>query len=328
MLVVGTQALLEAGVSLPRLALVVIDEQHRFGVAQRQRLATKGRRPDLLVMTATPIPRSLAMVLYGDLDLSVLDELPAGRRTTATRVSSGPGAREEALDTIRRHRDAGGQSYVVFPRIASDDPAVPAVEREGLWYLEQLRGCRGAVLTGRTPAPERDRLLSDLAAGRLDVLVATTVIEVGLDVPGATLIVVEGAEHFGLSQLHQLRGRVGRGGGDSECLALAMGAAPDAARRLATFASCSDGFRIAEADLELRGPGDLLGVRQSGLAALRVADPLRHADLLESARADARELAARLDQDSLVELARLAERGPGPPAPRRPVDPSCEDAAR
>ena len=301
---VGTHALLEASVGFSRLGLVVIDEQHRFGVLQRQRLAAKGRRPDLLVMTATPIPRSLALVLYGDLDLSVLGELPPGRRPVATRLVETT-AREQVLDAIRRHRAQGGQTYVVFPRIAGGGE-VPSVEERGHWYLDRLPECRGASLTGRTSAPERERVLGELASGRLDLLVATTVVEVGLDVADASLMVIEGAESFGLSQLHQLRGRVGRGERPSECLAVVGSASVQAAERLQTFASCADGFRIAEADLALRGPGDLLGVRQAGVEAFRVASLLRHSELLEAARSDARELVTALDDCSLVELARGA----------------------
>ncbi|HUP22135.1 MAG TPA: ATP-dependent DNA helicase RecG [Thermoanaerobaculia bacterium] len=329
MLVVGTHSLIEAGVDFPRLGLVVIDEQHRFGVMQRQQLASKGRRADLLVMTATPIPRSLALVLYGDLDLSVLDELPPGRQPIQTRLV--PAAeRETVLAVIRAHRAAGGQTYVVLPRIATGDGSVPAVEDTGRWYLDQLSDCRGACLTGRTPAPERDRILCDLAAGMLDLVIATTVVEVGIDVPGATLMVIEGAEHFGLSQLHQLRGRVGRGSRPAQCLAVVGAPTPEADRRLATFAQCSDGFAIAEADLALRGPGDLLGVRQAGLEPLRLADPLRHVALLDAASRDARELAASLDVRSLAELASEAVRGHGHLRPRRTTEAgrSCEDASR
>jgi ATP-dependent DNA helicase RecG len=329
MLVVGTHSLIEAGVDFPRLGLVVIDEQHRFGVVQRQRLASKGRRPDLLVMTATPIPRSLALVLYGDLDLSVLDELPPGRQPIQTSLVLAA-ERDMVLAAIRAHRAAGGQAYVVLPRIAAGDGSVPAVEDTGRWYLDQLADCRGACLTGRTPAPERDRILGGLAAGLLDLVIATTVIEVGIDVPGATLMVIEGAEHFGLSQLHQLRGRVGRSSRPSQCLAVVGALTPEADRRLATFAQCSDGFGIAEADLALRGPGDLLGVRQAGLEALRLADPLRHVALLDAASRDARELAASLDVRSLAEQASEAARGYGQLRPRRANDAvrSCEDASR
>jgi ATP-dependent DNA helicase RecG len=329
MLVVGTQALIEDTVLLPRLGLVVIDEQHRFGVAQRQRLASKGRRADLLVMTATPIPRSLALVLYGDLDLSVLDETPPGRWPVSTRLVKET-ARDEVLAAIHRHCDEGGQCFVVFPRVVGEDGAVPAVEERGRWYLDRLPERRSGILTGRTPAAARDRLMARVAAGDLDVLVATTVIEVGIDVPNATLMVIEGAVHFGLSQLHQLRGRVGRGARAAECIAVVGAGSPDATGRLETFVRCDDGFRIAEADLELRGPGDLLGLRQSGVEALRIADPLRHADLLEAARADARELARSLDDTALAESARRSGGRARPPdadssALRRGTP--CQDAA-
>jgi ATP-dependent DNA helicase RecG len=319
LLAVGTHALFESSIRLPRLGLVVIDEQHRFGVEQRRRLASKAHRPDLLVMTATPIPRSLALVLYGDLDLSILDELPPGRRPVSTRLLEAA-ARDQVLELVREHRARGGRTLVVFPRIAPGEALAPAVETVGRWYLERLGELRGACLTGRMPAAERERVLSDLGAGTLDLLVATTVVEVGLDVPTASLMVIEGAEAFGLSQLHQLRGRVGRGALPSECVAVTGTSTPDARRRLELFAACADGFRIAEADLALRGPGDLLGVRQAGAEPLRVADLARHADLLEAAREDARELARSAEPRRLGDLAGAVSRGLG----RRDAPP-CED---
>jgi ATP-dependent DNA helicase RecG len=267
-LVVGTHALFQEGVSFADLGLAITDEQHRFGVRQRQALQDQGHVVDALVMSATPIPRSLALTLYGDLDLSVLDETPPGRWPVSTRLVKET-ARGEVLAAIHRHCDEGGQCFVVFPRVVGEDGAAPAVEERGRWYLDRLPERRSGILTGRTPAAARDRLMARVAAGDLDVLVATTVIEVGIDVPNATLMVIEGAVHFGLSQLHQLRGRVGRGARAAECIAVVGAGSPDATARLETFVRCDDGFRIAEADLELRGPGDLLGLRQSGVEADR-----------------------------------------------------------
>jgi ATP-dependent DNA helicase RecG len=293
-IVVGTQALIQKRVAFHRLGLAVIDEQHRFGVRQRARLGQKGEAPHVLIMTATPIPRSLAMTAYGDLDLSVIDRLPPGRRPVRTRLFS-ESRREAAYAGVRREVAAGGRAYVVFPLVEASeklDLAAATEAREAL-AAGPLAGIPLGLLHGRMSGPEKAAVMADFAAGRVRVLVATTVVEVGVDVPEATLMVVEHAERFGLSQLHQLRGRVGRGAKPGTCLLIASHAVTREGRaRLKALVETNDGFRIAERDLEIRGPGELFGERQSGLPALRVADLIRDGRLLGVARQAARELLA------------------------------------
>ncbi len=302
---VGTHALIQSGIEFRELALAVVDEQHRFGVAQRRGLQGKGRHPDVLVMTATPIPRSLALTLYGDLEISVLDELPPGRRPIVTELVPAAG-RGEVYRRLRDELVHGAQAYVVFPLIEeSEDIPASSVAELGDRVRGFLSAYPSAVLHGRLPSEERERIMRSFAAGEIRVLVATTVIEVGVDVPNATWMVVESAERFGLAQLHQLRGRVGRGSRPSRCVAIHGRLGETAARRLEIFAGTTDGFAIAEADLSLRGPGDLLGTRQAGLPTLRVADLVADRDWLERARADAREFRPRLAEP---EFALLAER--------------------
>ncbi len=316
-LAVGTHALIQEGVELPRLGLAVIDEQHRFGVAQRRLLQRKGERPDVLVMTATPIPRSLALTAYGDLDLSVLDELPPGRRPVATEVL--PARRRAAVyRALREELAAGdGRAYVVLPLIeASDAVAAASLAEQGAEVRRLLAPLPSAVLHGRLSASERGAVVADFAAGRVRVLVATTVVEVGVDVPEATVMVVESGERFGLAQLHQLRGRVGRSRRPSRCVVLHGRLSEEGRRRLEVLARTTDGFEIAEADLAIRGPGDLLGTRQSGLPPLRVADLAADAGWLARAREDARELVGRLDEPGFAALRarvepRLRERATG-----------------
>jgi ATP-dependent DNA helicase RecG len=292
-LIVGTHALIQEGVEFARLGLAVIDEQHRFGVAQREILQRKGERPDVLVMTATPIPRSLALTVYGDLALSVIDELPPGRSPIRTRVVE-ESERGEVYRWLRAELAAGRQAYVVFPLIEeSDRIQAKSIEAMGERLLGFLEGHACAVVHGRTPIEERDRLVQRFAAGKIRALIATTIIEVGIDVPNASIMVIESAERFGLSQLHQLRGRVGRGSVESTCVALHGRLSESGERRLEVFAATTDGFRIAEADLDIRGPGDLLGTRQAGLPTFRVANIVADRDWLERARDDARELLAR-----------------------------------
>jgi ATP-dependent DNA helicase RecG len=289
-LVVGTHALIQERVALPELGLVVVDEQHRFGVAQRRLLQGKGEMPDLLIMTATPIPRSLALTAFGDLSLSVIDELPPGRSPVVTRLE--PSARrDEVYAALAQRLEAGGQAYVVLPLIGeSERVAAESIERLGQDLQERLGAWVPAVLHGRASADERGRIMRDFATGRCRVLIATTIIEVGVDVPRAHTMVIESAERFGLAQLHQLRGRIGRGAGGGECIAVHGPLKEEARRRLEVFARTRDGFEIAEADLALRGPGDLLGVRQAGLPSLSIADLARDRDLLDLARADAAEI--------------------------------------
>jgi ATP-dependent DNA helicase RecG len=303
-LAVGTHALLQEGVRFARLGLAVVDEQHRFGVAERRRLLGKGDRPDLLVMTATPIPRSLAMTAYGDLDLSVLDELPPGRRPVATEVVPARG-RVEVYARLAAALRRGERAYVVFSRI--EEGAAEALAARGERLRELLADVPSAVLHGRLPPAEREAAMRDFALGRVRLLVATTVVQVGIDVPEATWMVVEGAERLGLAELHQLRGRVGRGGGEARCVALVGRASEEARRRLAAFAATTDGFLLAEADLALRGPGDLLGTRQAGLPMLGTADPTADLALLLEARDDARALLARWDDPDLAPLRARAE---------------------
>ncbi len=291
---IGTHALIQGALSFGALALAVIDEQHRFGVEERLRLSGKGKAPHVLLMSATPIPRTLAIALRGDLDVSVLDELPPGRTPVETRVLSGA-ARARAMEALEREVAAGRQAYVVFPLIEESEKLDLANATSGAERIAaRLPGRRVALVHGRMAPEERETRMAEFRDGRIDVLVATTVVEVGVDVPNATLMIVSRAERFGLSQLHQLRGRVGRGPFPSRCLLLAHGPlGRDARRRLSALAKSHDGFVIARMDLEIRGPGELLGRRQSGLPELTFADPLRQPALLEAARAFAFELAAR-----------------------------------
>lgn len=287
-LVVGTHALIQDAVDFHRLGLVIIDEQHRFGVHQRLALTGKGRSVDVLLMTATPIPRSLALSAFGDLDLSTVDELPPGRAAVTTELRS-PADRERLFTQIDEEIRAGGRAFVVFPRIEGEDEDVSSIESVGMRYAEVLDG-RAEVLTGRSSPEERRRVLEAFRSGDLGCLLATTVIEVGLDVPEATWMVIEGAERFGLSQLHQLRGRVGRGGRRGRCVVIPSGEMSEStADRLEVFCGTSDGFRLAEEDLRLRGPGELLGVAQSGTGAWTSTRLAAAMHLIEAARNDARE---------------------------------------
>jgi ATP-dependent DNA helicase RecG len=313
-LAVGTHALIQEEVRFARLGLAVIDEQHRFGVLQRavlSRGAGEGEpSPDVLLMTATPIPRTLALSVYGDLDLSYLDEMPPGRKPVATRVV-GMGQRARVYETVRGEITKGRQAYVVLPLIEESEKsdlrdATSAAEELATQILPEHRI---ALIHGRMPAAERDALMRAFKDGEYDVLVATTVIEVGIDVPNASVIVIEHAERFGLAQLHQLRGRVGRGEHASLCLLVADYAQSREAReRLRVMTETHDGLKIAEADLEIRGPGAMLGTRQAGLPDFRVANLLRDAGVLRDARAAAEELLAAdptLSAPSSAAIARI-----------------------
>jgi ATP-dependent DNA helicase RecG len=286
---VGTHALLQDRVGFAKLGLVVIDEQHRFGVEQRAALIGKGAAPDVLLLTATPIPRSLALTVYGDLDASVLRERPPGRGAVKTSVRTGTG-RDKVFDFVRAQARAGRQAYVVLPIIAESEKADlraatnTAEELQARWPDVTV-----GLVHGRLKPEERDGVMREFRAGRLSVLVSTTVIEVGIDVPNATVMVIEHPERFGLAQLHQLRGRVGRGGNDSQCILLVEGRIP---ARLKAFAVTDDGFRIAELDLAERGMGDLIGQRQSGMFEIRHARLPEDQDLLGRARELAREVVA------------------------------------
>ena len=293
-IVVGTHALLTEDVAFSDLALVVIDEQHRFGVFQRLALAEKaGHAVDTLVMTATPIPRTLTLTAYGDMDVSRIVEKPPGRKPVATRVIS-----LERLDDVvarlGRSVDAGAQAYWICPLVSESEESDLAAAEERFRALTAIFGERVGLVHGRMKGREKDRVMAAFAAGDIAVLVATTVVEVGVDVPGATIMVIEHAERFGLAQLHQLRGRVGRGEAAATCLLLRSPSLGEAARaRLRILRETTDGFRIAEEDLRLRGAGELLGTRQSGLPEFRLVDLESHADLMAIAHDDARLVIAR-----------------------------------
>ncbi len=315
-LVVGTHALLSEGVAPARLGLCIIDEQHRFGVAQRAALRGKGPHgitPHLLVMTATPIPRTLALTAYGDLECSILDELPPGRRPAKTRVLRGARGHAEAKRALASRIAAGGQAFVVCARIEPSDDAEDDA-RDALSVHAELTAELGAVglVHGKLEPARRDQVMRQFRDGTLRALVATTVIEVGVDVPAASLMLIFDADRFGLAQLHQLRGRVGRGGGASECLLLLRGTpTEEGARRLEVMAETSDGFRIAEEDLRLRGPGELLGARQAGVPRLRFGSLSDHVELLEQARRAAEDVLARdprLERPEHAALARVLHR--------------------
>jgi len=294
-ILVGTHAIFQHGVGYKRLGLAVIDEQHRFGVSQRLTLSQKAERPPhLLVMTATPIPRTLTLTQYGEMDVSRLDEMPPGRQPIETRVISDTRL-GEVVDALGRHIDGGGQAYWVCPLVEENEKLdLAAAEERAAALRLRFGAARIGLVHGRMKGPDKDAVMADFAGGRLSVLVATTVIEVGVDVPNATLMIIEHADRFGLAQLHQLRGRVGRGEGHSVCLLLRSGALGETARaRLALMRESNDGFRIAEEDLRLRGPGELLGTRQSGEHVFRLATPELLHELLPVASADARLLVDR-----------------------------------
>jgi ATP-dependent DNA helicase RecG len=287
-LTVGTHALLEETTDLGDTGLVIIDEQHRFGVAQRERLVQKGDCPHLLVMTATPIPRTLGLTLYGDLDVSVLRERPPGRGRVRTYLRTAKDL-PKVWAYARQQVEQGRQVYVVYPRIEeSESRELKAVVQEwtrlrGLFHPRPV-----GLLHGRMSGTEKETTMREFGAGRLAVLVATTVIEVGLDVPNATVMVVEGAEQFGLAQLHQLRGRIGRGQAESTCILVPHRSHPETCVRLKVLEKTDDGFQVAEEDLRLRGPGDFLGRRQSGWPTLRFVDFSRDLALVQTAKVWAR----------------------------------------
>jgi len=343
-LVIGTHALIEEKVEFARLGLVVVDEQHRFGVLQRFRLMKKdGGEPDVLVMTATPIPRTLALSLYGDLDLSVLDELPPGRTPIVTRLVADDRS-DEVWEFVRRQVKRGHQAYVVYPVIEGpkDDqpeldfalpdeapeeekkaagkkkteslfPKLPLKSATDMYErlrTQELAGLRVGLLHGRLDADDKEVVMRRFQRGEIDVLIATTVIEVGVDVPNATVMVIEHAERFGLAQLHQLRGRVGRGGAKSYCILMTGGRiSAHAEERLAAMVRTQDGFELAELDLELRGPGEFFGTRQAGLPDFRVANLVRDRKLLELAKVESARFVQKASEESTPEeRARVAAR--------------------
>jgi ATP-dependent DNA helicase RecG len=285
--VVGTHALLEDPVGFARLGLAIVDEQHRFGVEQRATLRAKGTNPHLLVMTATPIPRSLALTLYGDLDLSVMDEMPAGRQPIETRVLR-PAERARAYAFVRSQIEAGHQAFIIYPLVEGSEKveAKAAVDEHDRLQQEVFPGLRLGLLHGRMKPDEKDSAMAQFRAGECQILVSTSVVEIGLDIPNATVTLIEGANRFGLSQLHQFRGRVGRAGYQSYCLLIPDTEDEAENQRLKAMETTNDGFRLAELDLEQRGPGDFLGTRQSGFAELRMAN-LTDVRLIEKARREA-----------------------------------------
>ena len=297
--IIGTHALLYENVSFSNLGLVVIDEQHKFGVAQRARLTAREPAPDVLVMTATPIPRTLTMTVYGDLDVSIIDEMPLnrGKIVTAVRDDSRLG---EVLSFLRTQLEAGRQLYVIYPLIdESDKLDVKAAAAEYELWRERLHPFRCELLHGRIPAAEKQEIMERFRRGQSKALISTTVIEVGVDVPNAAVMLIENAERFGLAQLHQLRGRVGRGEHKSYCILLTSDKSKETAAKLAVLERTSNGFEVAEADWDLRGPGDLLGTAQSGLPALKIGNLKTDADLMRRARAAAMSI---FDADPRLEL--------------------------
>ncbi len=285
---IGTHALIQEDVEFKKLGLAIIDEQHRFGVLQRLGLAKKGATPDILVMTATPIPRTLAMTLYGDLDVSVIDEMPPGRKPIVTRHATSD-AIEQVLSFVKKQIEEGRQAYVVYPVIEeSETQAMKAAQKEYEHLSKEVfPDISVGLMHGRLGSEEKEGVMQRFKEGHIKILVSTTVIEVGVDVPNASVMVVEQAERFGLAQLHQLRGRVGRGAEQSYCILVTEKMNDTARERIRTLVESTDGFYISEMDLKLRGPGEFFGTKQSGLPSLRVANILRDAEILEIARREA-----------------------------------------
>jgi ATP-dependent DNA helicase RecG len=297
-LVIGTHALIEDHVEFARLGLVAVDEQHRFGVLQRKRLMDKslvhGHAPHVLVLTATPIPRTLSLTLYGDLDVSIIDELPPGRTPINTRMTTEPHL-PGVWEFLRREVAAGHQGYIVYPVIEESKLELKAaIEEFERLSREVFPRLKLGLLHGRLPSEEKDDVMQLFRKNDVQILVATTVVEVGVDVPNATVMVIEHAERFGLSQLHQLRGRIGRGAAKSHCILVAPPYMKEESRtRLETMVRTANGFEIAETDLLLRGPGEFFGTRQSGDMGFHIANPIRDRELLELARREAFALADR-----------------------------------
>lgn len=294
-IVVGTHALLQEDVEFKQLGLCVIDEQHKFGVTQRDIMRKKGLTPDVLVMTATPIPRTLALTVYGDLDISVIRELPPGRRPISTYLVDDE-KRDRVYKFIEEQVREGRQAYIVYPRIyeSASSEVLAATEMYERFKNEQFKELKVGLIHGDIPADEKDKIMSAFKKGKIDILVSTVVIEVGIDVPNASVMVIENAERFGLAQLHQLRGRIGRGKHDSYCILLSDPRTEDAKKRLKALTETVDGFAIAEEDLELRGPGEFFGTHQHGLPEIRFGNIVADMEIMEQARREAFEL-VRMD---------------------------------
>ena len=296
--IVGTHALVQQSTEFKNLALVITDEQHRFGVRQRALLAQKGRAAHKLVMSATPIPRTLAMMIYGDLDISVLNELPKGRQPVDTYAVTGK-LRERAFNYVKKHLEQGRQGYVVCPMIEESDSALQDVQTYAKKLKEgALQDYRVGLLHGKLASDKKEKIMADFKAHKIDILVSTTVVEVGVDVPNATIMVIENADRFGLSQLHQLRGRVGRGQFKSDCVLITDNVNETTKKRLKILSSTTDGFKISEEDLKLRGPGDFFGDRQHGLPKLKIADMSEDMGVLKLAQSIAGQL---IDADPALE---------------------------
>jgi len=287
-IVIGTHALIQEDVHFKRLGLVIIDEQHRFGVRQREALMNKGKLVDTLVMTATPIPRTLALTIYGDLDISIIDEMPPGRKPVRTLLVSASRI-EEVFEFVKEEVRKGNQAFIVYPLIEESEKinVKSAVEMYQHLSKEVFPEFKVALLHGRMSQEEKDDIMLKFSKGEYDILVSTTVIEVGIDVPKANIMIIENPERFGLAQLHQLRGRVGRGGQQAYCFLILGDVEEDVMERLQFFASTNDGFAIAEYDMKIRGPGELLGLRQHGLPDFKIADLVEDQDVLMQAREDA-----------------------------------------
>lgn len=288
---IGTHALIQEGVEFRKLGLAIIDEQHRFGVMQRAALMEKGLKPDILVMTATPIPRTLTLTVYGDLDVSIIDELPPGRKPIKTHWKQ-IGERKKVYKALRTLIDQGRQAYVVCPLIEESEKLQVRAASELAEFLatEMFPDLKVGLLHGQMKTDEKDAVMTAYRSGEINILVSTTVIEVGVDVPNATVIVIEDADRFGLAQLHQLRGRVGRGDEQSFCVMICEGNSEDSIKRMQVMSSTNDGFMIAEEDLKLRGPGEFYGTRQSGIAGFKIADIFRDLPILDIARKEAFEI--------------------------------------
>lgn len=298
-LIVGTHSLISDNVVFHDLGLVITDEQHRFGVKQRSTLLAKGTEPHLLVMSATPIPRTLALMIYGDLDISIIDELPPGRQVIDTfHIDSS--IRQRAYNFMKKNIDSGRQCYIVCPAVDNTDTGLFGVEEYAAKIsANEFADYRVGVLHGKMKPADKDAVMNDFIAGNIDVLVSTTVVEVGVDVPNSTIILIENAERFGLSQLHQLRGRVGRGKDKSYCILVSDAKGEEALRRLKTLCATNDGFKIADEDLKMRGPGDFFGSRQHGLPELKIADLAENVDVLRDAQTASKDImTAFVDRDN------------------------------
>ena len=289
-ILIGTHALIEDKVEFNNLGIVITDEQHRFGVRQRNKLSEKGYNPDILVMTATPIPRTLALILYGDLDISIIDELPPGRQPIET-IAVYKDKRDKAYNSlVREEVEKGRQVYIVCPLVEESEAieAKSAVELVEELRSEYFSDLRLGLLHGKMKPSEKDEIMKSFKNRELDILVSTTVIEVGVNVPNATLMIIENAERFGLAQLHQLRGRVGRGKHKSYCILIYSSKSEVCSQRMGIMEETTDGFKISEKDLEIRGPGEFFGTRQHGLPELRVANIFKHMKILKMAQQEAR----------------------------------------